>query len=162
MRSGCLALMAAVGLWAASGCSDDAPAPTASSAPTSTSPAATTPEQSATVETPASEGAPAAFRERFALPQCAPITVDQGRVDPAALQDCLLSSDAQREGAEVLVTSNTVEGDPIKTYYRALPGEGLEVFTDATADSFGSEGWRHVRCVDVAAAVENLDSCQEA
>ena len=59
------------------------------------------------------------------------------------------------------MTSNTVEGDPIKTYYRALPGEGLEVFTDATADSFGSEGWRHVRCVDVA-AVENLDSCQEA
>ncbi len=27
----------------------------------------------------------------------------------------------------------------------------MEVFTDATADSFGSEGWSHTRCPDVAA-----------
>ncbi len=113
------------------------------------------------VEAPDSERAPAAFRERSALPQCTAITVFQGESVPADLKDCLLSSDAQRDGAEVVVTRPTTEGDPIKTYYRALPGGGLEVFTDATADSFGPGEWHHVRCADVA-ALENLDSCQQA
>ncbi len=119
------------------------------------------PEPSAVVEGPDAEQAPAAFRERSALPQCTVITLTQGQRVPADLKDCLLSSDAQREGAEVVVTAPTTEGDPIKTYYRALPGGDLEVFIDTTADSFGSGEWRHVRCADIA-ALENLDSCQQA
>jgi len=105
--------------------------------------------------------APAALQERSVLPQCTPITVPQGRPVPAALQDCLLSASAQREGAEVLLTSLTTEGDPIKTYYRVLPDAGVEVFTDATADSFGSGEWRHDRCPDVA-ALESGEGCQPA
>ncbi|WP_432503025.1 hypothetical protein [Kineococcus arenarius] len=105
--------------------------------------------------------APAAFRERPALPQCAPITVPQGRPVPAALQDCLLGAGAQHEGVEVQVTSLTTEGDPIRTYYRVLPGGGVEVFTDATADSFGSGEWSHDRCPDVA-ALESGEGCQPA
>ena len=103
--------------------------------------------------------APAAFRERSAVPRCAPITVPQAQPVPTALKDCLLSAGAQREGAEVLLTSLTTEGDPIKTYYRVLPGEGVEVFTDATADSFGSGEWSHDRCPDVA-ALESGEGCQ--
>jgi hypothetical protein len=57
------------------------------------------------------------------------------------------------------VTAPTTEGEPITTYYRVLPAGGLEVFTDATADSYGPGEWRHVRCADVA-AFWNLDSCQ--
>ena len=116
--------MAAVALLAASGCSGDAPPPTVPSAPTNANSATTTPEQNAVVEAPDAEQAPAAFRQRSALPQCTAITVSQGQPVPTALKDCLLSSDAQREGAEVVVTSPTTEGDPIKTYYRALPGGG--------------------------------------
>ncbi|ABS04309.1 hypothetical protein Krad_2841 [Kineococcus radiotolerans SRS30216 = ATCC BAA-149] len=103
--------------------------------------------------------APAAFRERSPLPQCASITVPQAQPIPTALTECLLSAGAQREGAEVLVTSLTTEGDPIETYYRVRPGEGVEVFTDATADSFGSGEWSHDRCPDVA-ALESGQGCQ--
>ncbi|GAA0310681.1 hypothetical protein [Kineococcus aurantiacus] len=105
--------------------------------------------------------APVAFRERSALPQCAPITVPQGQSTPVTLQDCLLSPGAQHDGAEVLVTSSTTEGDPVKTYYRVLPGGAVEVFTDATADAFGSEGWSHTRCPDVAALGSGED-CRPA
>ncbi|WP_205708572.1 hypothetical protein [Kineococcus siccus] len=112
------------------------------------------------VEAPDSEQAPPAFRERSALPQCPPITLSQGQTVPADLEECLLSADAQREGAEVVVTSPTIEGDPIKTYFRALPGGGLEVFTDSTADSFGSEAWSHIRCADVASLVDR-ESCED-
>ena len=105
--------------------------------------------------------APAAFRERSALPRCAPITVPQGQPRSTALRDCLLDPGVQREGAEVLLTSLTTEGDPIRTYYRVLPGEGVEVFTDATEDSFGSGEWSHDRCPDVA-ALESGEGCQPA
>lgn len=93
---------------------------------------------------------PAAFRDRPALPTCAPVVVPQGQTVPAAVRDCLTGADARRDGAEVRVTSLTTEGDPVTTYYRSLPGGGLEVFTDATEDSFGSAGWSHDRCPDVA------------
>lgn len=84
-----------------------------------------------------------------------------GQPVPPDLQDCLLSIDAQREGAEVLLTSLTAEGDPITTYYRVLPGGGVEVFTDATADSFGSGEWSHDLCPDVA-ALGSGEGCQPA
>ncbi|WP_238985789.1 hypothetical protein [Kineococcus radiotolerans] len=105
--------------------------------------------------------APAAFRERSAVPQCASITVPQGGPASSALQDCLLGAAAQREGAEVLVTSLTTEGDPIKTYYRVVPGGEVEIFTDATADSFGSGKWSHDWCPDVA-ALESGKGCRPA
>ncbi|GAB3461503.1 hypothetical protein AB1207_06805 [Kineococcus endophyticus] len=105
--------------------------------------------------------APVAFRERPALPQCTPIAVPQGQSVPVTVQECLLSPDAQRTGAEVRVTSLTTEGDPIEAYYRVLPGGTVEVFTDATADSFGSEGWSHTRCPDVA-ALATWERCRPA
>jgi hypothetical protein len=92
----------------------------------------------------AEDRAPAAMQEPPAPPQCAPITVSQGQPVLTALHDCLLSADAQRDGAEVVVTSSTTEGDPIRTSSRVSPGGGVDVLTDATADSFGSGEWSHV------------------
>jgi hypothetical protein len=65
-----------------------------------------------------------------------------------------------RAGVEVVATTLTTEGDPVTTYYRVLPGgAGVEVFTDATADSFGSGEWSHERCPDVA-ALESGEGCR--
>ncbi|WP_432493679.1 hypothetical protein [Kineococcus gypseus] len=103
--------------------------------------------------------APRAFTERDPYRTCPPVHVPQGR-EPPPLQECLTSPGARREGVEVRVTTLTTEGDPVRTYYRALPGgAGVEVFVDATDDSFGSERWEHLHCPDVA-ALSTFEDCR--
>ncbi|WP_432509309.1 hypothetical protein [Kineococcus auxinigenes] len=115
----------------------------------------------------ASSRPPQAFTDREPYPQCPPVTVAQGQAwqeqaAAAPWEACLSSVDAQRDGAEVRVTSPTTEGDPITTYYRRAPGGGgVEVFIDATADSFGSGEWEHLRCADVV-ALRTFESCWAA
>jgi hypothetical protein len=55
---------------------------------------------------------------------------------------------ATTKGAELVVSAPTVEGDPIVTYYRVLPGGGVEIFVDSTLDEFGGDGagWSLQRC----------------
>ncbi|WP_432534891.1 hypothetical protein [Kineococcus arenarius] len=110
---------------------------------------------------------PQAFTDREPYPRCPPVTVAQGQASEeqaaaAPWEACLLSAGAQRDGAEVRVTSLTTEGDPITTYYRRAPGGGgVEVFIDATADSFGSGEWEQLRCADVA-ALRTFEGCWPA
>ncbi|WP_432485260.1 hypothetical protein [Kineococcus esterisolvens] len=114
---------------------------------------------------------PQAFSDREPYPRCPPVTVAQGQASgqvsgeqaaAAPWEACLSSADAQHDGAEVRVTSATTEGDPIRTYYRRAPGGGgAEVFIDATADSFGSGEWEHLRCADVA-ALRTFEGCWAA
>ncbi|WP_432537567.1 hypothetical protein [Kineococcus arenarius] len=110
---------------------------------------------------------PQAFTDREPYPRCPPVTVAQGQASgqqaaAAPWEACLLGANAQRDGAEVRVTSPTTEGDPITTYYRRAPGGGdVEVFIDATADSFGSGEWEHLRCADVA-ALRTFEDCRPA
>ncbi|WP_432498781.1 hypothetical protein [Kineococcus auxinigenes] len=114
---------------------------------------------------------PQAFTDREPYPRCPPVTVAQGQASEqvsgqqttaAPWEACLLSAHAQRDGAEVRVTSPTTEGDPITTYYRRAPGGGgVEVFIDATADSFGSGEWEHLQCADVA-ALRTFEDCRPA
>lgn len=95
---------------------------------------------------------PAAFRDRTPYPRCPAITVPQGRSTPESLAQCLTTPAARRDGAEVEVRSVTTEGDPVVTHYRVSPGRGeVDVFTDASADRFGTDEWGWVRCPDVAA-----------
>ena len=102
--------------------------------------------------------APDAFIDRAALPSCGSVDLGQGETIPQDAIDCL--ADAGDQGAELVVTMPTVEGDPIVTYYRALPTGGVEVFTDMTQDAFGG-GWAHEVCED-ATTIGEYGGCAPA
>ena len=141
MRRATLAIVASL-LTMAAGCdgdSDDAaPAPSS--------------------QAPVSE-VPARFVDRAPLPACPPVELRQGQEIPPSAQSCL---DGGRggDGAELVVTAPTVEGIPIVTYYRWLPGAGgYEMFTDMTPDAaFGSGAWEHHSCPH-AVTVTDLGEC---
>ncbi|WP_432538003.1 hypothetical protein [Kineococcus arenarius] len=58
------------------------------------------------------------------------------------------------------MTRRTEEGDPIRPYYRVLPGRsGLEVFTDYSRDTYGSHDWEHLSC-PAARSPEDLGTCR--
>ena len=92
------------------------------------------------------------------LPSCGSIELHQGETIPPDALECL--ADGGAGGAELMVTAPTVEGDPIVTYYRALPGGGIEVFTDMTQDAFGG-GWGYDLCDD-ATAIDEYGVCTDA
>jgi hypothetical protein len=101
---------------------------------------------------------PASFTDRIPLPSCGSVELGQAEAIPQDAIDCL--TDAGAQGAELVVTTLTVEGDEIVTYYRALPEGGIEVFTDMTKDAFGG-GWAHEVCAD-ATTVGQYGGCAEA
>ncbi|MFE5308687.1 hypothetical protein [Isoptericola sp. NPDC056578] len=93
------------------------------------------------------------FAAREPLPTCGEVTArpDLGEGEPKAeLADafaCLDEAAARGEGAELLVRSLTVEGDPIVEYHRVGPGiDGLEVYVDGTRDTFGDQIWTYRSC----------------
>lgn len=85
---------------------------------------------------------------REPLPECGSLDVDQGErwraADPEAW-GCFADALAAGEPAELAVTYPTIEGDPIRTWFR-LTGDGMEVYTDPTADSYGADGWSFQEC----------------
>ncbi|MET0788283.1 MAG: hypothetical protein ABWY33_03480 [Cellulomonas sp.] len=100
--------------------------------------------------------APATFTERAELPSCGEVRPDQGTgVDDDAW--ACLDHAATGDGAELVVTALSTEGDPITTYYRVGPGiDGVEVFVDSTQDGWGVQGWNHQVCPDTVTAAEPL------
>ncbi|MBN0041792.1 hypothetical protein JN535_16650 [Cellulosimicrobium cellulans] len=96
---------------------------------------------------------PSAFVNRDPLDSCGDLRLDQGESVPDDAYRCL--DDAAATGAELVVTLPTTEGDPIVNYYRVGPGiEGLEIFVDATRDTYGSGQWAHLRCPAAESASE--------
>jgi len=92
------------------------------------------------------------------LPQCPALAVGQGEPAPTS-SSCLFSGTAEEDGAELVVTAPTTEGDPIRTHYRRLPGQpGLEVLVDSTDDRYGSSTWEHQTCPD-ATSLSELGTC---
>ncbi|MCR2811068.1 hypothetical protein [Microbacterium sp. zg.B185] len=89
---------------------------------------------------------PPAFRQRDPLPSCGTVELTQGEQTPADAIACVDGAGAA--GAELVVTAPTVEGDPVTTYFRALPGGGIEMFVDLSEDMFAGErsSWLHVSC----------------
>ena len=104
-----------------------------------------------------SERDPSVFRNRAALPSCGNATVGSSGSAPPAAAACF---DAAL-GAELRVVAYTIEGDPIVSYYRTLPGGGAEVLTDHTHDAFGTGGWSRQSC-PAAASLEALGECESA
>jgi hypothetical protein len=93
-------------------------------------------------------GPPAQFERRAHLAACGTV-------------DCLRSAMRDGGGAELVVTAMTTEGDPITSYYRAVPGQpGLEIYLDSTRDRFRAADWSYLRCPD-ARGVDDLGHCTE-
>lgn len=92
-------------------------------------------------------GAPDAFRHRRPLPSCGSIKLPQGRRTPPGALRCLAAAVGTAQGAELAVSRLSVEGDPIVTYFRALPGsKTIEAFVDSTRDDLGRQVWVRMRC----------------
>lgn len=122
-------------------------------------PASTEADELSTVSTPAvtpstsgrSGDVERDFLRRPTLPSCGTIDLPNGsRADREDRDhvECFREGMVSTAGAELAVVNYTVEGDPIRTYYRAEPNaEGLLVFVDTTDDSFaGFPGWRARWC----------------
>jgi hypothetical protein len=76
---------------------------------------------------------------------------------------CLLDSFEAGRPAELYLVFHSVEGDPIREYYRVLGPGRVEVFIDATADSFGDQTWTHLLCGRIANELGYVyrDDCRE-
>lgn len=94
------------------------------------------------------DAVPRAFEERQPLPSCGEIELAQGERIPESAVACMDA--AGDTGAELIVSAPTVEGDLVVTYYRSLPGGGVEIYTDSTLDKFAGGGspWTMLRCPD--------------
>ncbi|WP_432563725.1 hypothetical protein [Kineococcus sp. SYSU DK003] len=104
---------------------------------------------------------PLRFLTRADLPTCPPVSADQLAAAPQMVGGCLFDQRARREGAELVVTSMTDEGDKVRTYYRVVPQTaGLEVWSDMSGDRYGG-GWEHQVCPE-AVSLAALGTCQTA
>jgi hypothetical protein len=100
-------------------------------------------------ESRASQDAPEEFRTRPQLPACTDVVLDQGAQIPDASVACIET--AGPEGAELAVVQPTTEGDPIVTFYRVGPGiDGIEIWDDATRDTFGDKKWHRAECATIS------------
>jgi hypothetical protein len=97
----------------------------------------------------ASADAPQEFASRASLPSCGVYSLGQGEEPPSSARSCLSAALADQKAAELMVTSLTVEGQPVVTYYRSGLDPRLEVFIDSTRDQYGS-GWVRLECQGLA------------
>ncbi|WP_432548635.1 hypothetical protein [Kineococcus sp. SYSU DK004] len=103
---------------------------------------------------------PLSFLTRQDLTSCGDVTRDVDGQVPREAVACLQEAQAAGAGAELTVTDYTVEGDPITTYYRAVPDRsGLEVYVDSR-DGYGKQGWTHLHCPQ-ARTVPDVGTCQD-
>ena len=91
-----------------------------------------------------------AFEQRVQLPSCGTVEVGHRTAfeipaDPSTA--CFREAMDEGAAAELVVRQYSPEGTLTVSYYRSVPSEsGIEIFEDATRDSFGSQEWAHVRC----------------
>jgi len=88
---------------------------------------------------------PEEFTDRTPLTSCGQIVLGHGDTVPTTAVDCM--TDAHDVGAELRVSSVTTEGDTIVSYFRVGPKiDGIDLFVDGTADSFGPRTWTYQHC----------------
>ena len=90
---------------------------------------------------------PATVINRSPLPFCG---VEQGAgpgvTVNAEVRGCFLGAYREGTGAEYASIQMTIEGDPIATIMRTLPGGGVELLIDSTQDQYGEDHWRRITC----------------
>lgn len=91
-------------------------------------------------------GAPPEFTDRSPLASCGEIVLARSETVPPGAIRCMDEA-AGEAGAELSVSSLTTEGDAIVSYFRVGPQiDGIDLFVDATADSFGPRTWSYQHC----------------
>jgi hypothetical protein len=129
-----------------------APGPSASTSaspvgPTGSGSASVSPEPAAWLPSWATPATPAAVVDRSPLPFCG---VEQGAgpgvTVNSEVRGCFLGAYRNGSGAEYASIHMTIEGDPIATIMRTLPGGGVELLVDATQDQYGEDHWRRITC----------------
>lgn len=103
---------------------------------------------------------PWSFLTRADLPSCGRVNPDPrtGEV-PRGAVDCLAAARDGDAGAELQVVAPTEQGDPVRVYYRVVPGvDGLELFVHSP-DGPGRSGWTHDRCPE-AGTLPDIGTCR--
>jgi hypothetical protein len=93
----------------------------------------------------------ARWEARAPYPSCGDVTLAQGEaLKTEAKREivCLRRALDRDRGAELKATYLTVEGDPVRDYYRVTPRGALEVYTDSTDDQFSDRTWSFLTCDD--------------
>ena len=90
---------------------------------------------------------------RLPLASCGAEAIDpSGTSVNVGARGCLLAAFQAGEGAELISTQATEEGDPVTRYYRVHENGTVEIFVDATRDRFGSQRWERYRCERLVSA----------
>ncbi len=85
-------------------------------------------------------------QERAPLHSCGEFTIGLGEQVPATATECLENA-IGADGAELVVTAPTDEGDPVVSWFRALPAGGMEIWADFRRDKFAGEAsWQYSLC----------------
>ncbi len=111
-------------------------------APDDPAPTATAAEPSASAVAPAAPAEPT---------DCGDVVLLQGGEVSAETTACFLDAVRDKRSAVLKVTRPTIEGDPIRYAYTALPDGRVEVVTDAREDAFGSGTMFRETCTGPAA-----------
>lgn len=103
---------------------------------------------------------PQAFLDREPLASCGEFTLGQGEQYPADAVECVENA-IGADGAELIVTIPTVEGDPTTTRFRALPKGGMETWSDVRQDKFAGEGvsWYYGLCPHAVSPLGDPGEC---
>ncbi|MFB7356184.1 hypothetical protein [Streptomyces gardneri] len=89
------------------------------------------------------------WESRTEFSRCGEVSLDQGEeMQKQAAREiaCLQRALKNGESAELKVSYPTVEGDPIREYYRLTPQGRLEVYTDSTDDHYSDQKWSFTEC----------------
>jgi len=106
---------------------------------------------------PVAPSVPAWFTDRPSLRSCGEIELGQGEQIPDDAIQCMRTA---TEGAELVVTSPTTEGDPVTTYYRVGPDiDGMDLIVDAREDAWGSGEWEQSTCPGTKVLVDPRGGC---
>ena len=109
-------------------------------------PPSSTPELAVWLPPWAGPATPTEVRGRQVLPFCG---VEEGGfagLPDAQVRACVVTAIRDGRAAEFASVRSTIEGDPIATITRILPGGGLEVLIDSTQDAFGARVWTRAIC----------------
>ncbi|MFC5854694.1 hypothetical protein ACFPZI_23775 [Streptomyces chlorus] len=89
------------------------------------------------------------WESRTEFSSCGEVSLAQGEeMQEQAVREiaCLRRALKSGEGAELKVAFPTVEGDPIREYYRLTPQATLEVYTDSADDRYSDQKWSFAEC----------------
>jgi hypothetical protein len=75
---------------------------------------------------------------------------EEASADQRRKNRCFLDAFEEGREAELYVTFHTVEGDPIREYFRVVGPGQVEAFIDSTDDEFGTQEWTHYICEGIS------------